>query len=102
MIEFTIQQQLEKDFERYMLKFYTKFKRFSFEDFGKFATTIINYNMQNHLIDQSQKNEYAYFLTTLFNKGMGNRISEEHLQLMAQAIAADTSVDFNVINELFA
>lgn len=101
MIDFEISKQLEKDFEQYMIKFYTKFQRFSIEDFGKFASSVLNYNVQNHLIDPRIKKEYAYFLTTLYNKGIGNRITEEHLQLIAQAIAVDSTVDFSVIQELF-
>jgi len=101
MIDFEISKQLEGDFERYMFKFYTKYQRFSIEDFGKFASSVINYNVQNHLIDPKIKKEYAYFLTALYNKGIGNRITEEHLQSIAEAISSDSSVDFTVIQELF-
>jgi hypothetical protein len=101
MIDFEVSKQLASDFERYMFKFYTKYQRFSIEDFGKFASSILNYNVQNHLIDPKIKREYAYFLTTLYNKGIGNRISEEHLQVIAEAISSDSSVDFTVIQELF-
>lgn len=101
MIDFEISKQLEKDFETYMLKFYTKHQRFSIEDFGNFASSIINYNVQNHAIDPKIKKEYAYFLTSLYNKGIGNRITEEHLQTIAEAISSDSSVNFAVIQELF-
>jgi len=101
MIDFEVSKQLEGDFERYMFKFYTKYQRFSIDDFGKFASSIINYNVQNHLIDPKIKKEYAYFLTTLYNKGIGNRITEEHLQVIAKAVSSDSSVDFAVIQELF-
>lgn len=101
MIDFEVSKQLENDFERYIFKFYTKYQRFSIEDFGKFASSILNYNVQNHLIDPKIKREYAYFLTTLYNKGIGNRITEEHLQVIAEAISSDSSVDFTVIQELF-
>jgi hypothetical protein len=101
MIDFEVSKQLESDFERYMFKFYTKYQRFSIEDFGKFASSILNYNVQNHLIDQKIKKEYAYFLTMLYNKGIGKRITEEHLQVIAESISSDSSVDFTVIQELF-
>ena len=101
MMDYTISKQLEQDFERYMMSFYAKFKRFSIEDFGKFATTLLNYNIQNHQIGIKMKQQYAYFLTTLFNRGIGNRITEEHLQEIANVIAADSSVDFAIIQELF-
>ncbi|WP_190301326.1 hypothetical protein [Sphingobacterium litopenaei] len=102
MMDFEVSKQLENDFEKYMFKFYAKFKRFSIEDFGAFAATLINYNVQNHLIDAKTKQEYAYFLTSLYNKGIGNRITEEHLQFISQAIASDSSVDFNIVQEIFS
>ncbi|MGN0002288.1 MAG: hypothetical protein ACI35V_02535 [Sphingobacterium composti] len=102
MLDFEISKKLEKDFEKYMLSFYGKHQRFSIEDFGNFASSIINYNVQNHLIDPKIKKEYAYYLTTLYNKGIGNKITEEHLQVIAKAISSDSSVDFGVIQELFA
>ncbi|MCA5004875.1 hypothetical protein [Sphingobacterium bovistauri] len=101
MIDFEVSKQLERDFERYMYMFYTKHQRFSIEDFGAFASTIINYNVQNHTIDSQLRHQYAYLLTSLYNKGIGNRITEEHLQIISQAIAADSSVNFNVIKELY-
>ena len=100
-MDFEITKQLEHDFELYMIKFYNKFNRFNLEDFGNFASTILNYNVQNHQIDPKIKQAYAYYLTTLYNKGIGNRITEEHLQIIAQTIAADSVVDFNVVQELF-
>lgn len=101
MINFEIQKQLESDFEKYMLSFYAKHNRFSLEDFGAFATTVLNFNVQNHRIDPKIKQEYAYYLTTLYNKGIGNRITEEHLQSISSVIASDTTVDYAVIQELY-
>lgn len=96
-----ISQQLEQDFETYMHKFYIEHKRFSLEDFSIFSTTLLNYYANNKVITSSEKKEAAYFLTTLYNKGIGNRITEEHLQLIAQTIATDFTIDFTVIKRLF-
>lgn len=97
-----INKQLEKDFEAYMLKFYNEFKRFSMEDFAAFSSTLLNYYVSNSVIDIHKKQEAAYFLTKLFNKGMGNRITEEHLQIIAQTITADHNVDFTIVNRIFS
>ena len=101
MIDFETSNLLARDFEKYMLMFYTKHKRFTLEDFGSFASTVLNFSVQNQQINSGLKKEYAYFLTTLYNKGMGNRIIEEHLQVIAQAIAADSSIDFSIIQDLY-
>jgi len=101
-MQIEIQQQLEQDFETYMHKFYVENKRFTLEDFSTFSMTLLNYYTNNKAIDISQKKEAAYFLCTLYNKGIGNRIIEEHLQVIAQTIANDYSVDFTVIQRLFS
>lgn len=101
-MEIDVKLQLEKDFETCMHSYFNEFKRFSLEDFSAFSATILNYYINNHIIDQVQKQSAAYYLTTLYNKGIGNRIIEEHLQLISQNIAADFSVDFNVVKRLFA
>lgn len=93
-------QKLESDFERYMFKFYQTFKRFNLQDFGSFATTLLNYHINNKVITAEQKKEAAYFLTTLYNKGIGNRITEAHLQEIARTIEADYSIEYEVIQRL--
>src|SRR5690606_41969446 len=87
MIDIEVSKQLEQDFEKYMLQFFAKYQRFSLEDFGTFAVSILNYNVNNHRIDKKLKEEYAYFLISLYNKGIGNRITEEHLREIAHVIA---------------
>ena len=95
-----IKQQLEGDFETYMFKFYNEFKHFRLEDFSNFSTTLLNYYVNNKVIAMEDKKESAYYLTTLFNKGMGNRITEEHVHLIAQTISADYTIDFTVVKRL--
>lgn len=100
-MDITIQNQLLQDFETYMGRYYAAFQRFGLEDFGNFSSTIINYYVNNRLIPISNKKDAAYYLTTLYNKGIGNRITEEHLQMIAETIAADSNVDFEVVKLLF-
>ncbi len=92
---------LEKDFESYMHSFFNEFKRFSLDDFSNFSTTILNYYVNNKVIEPTDKKEAAYYLTTLYNKGMGNRIIEEHLQVIAESIAVNYNIDFAVVKKLF-
>lgn len=101
MMNIEVSKQLQEDFEKYMVHFYSLHQRFSLEDFGDFAVSVINYNVDNHSIDPQLKKQYAYFLASLYNKGIGNRITEEHLQKIAEVIAADYRVDFNIINQLY-
>lgn len=101
MMNIEVSKQLQEDFERYMIQFLARHQRFTFEDFGNFAVTLLNYNVNNHIIDLKLKKQYAYFLTSLYNKGIGNRITEEDLQEIAHVIATDHRVDFNIINELY-
>lgn len=100
-MDILLQKKLEEAFESYMYSFYTEFKRFSIEDFGTFATTLLNYYINNKSIDAVDKPEASYHLTTLYNKGIGNRITEEHLQIIAKAIVEDSSIDFLVVQRLF-
>lgn len=97
----TIKNLLTQDFERYMTNFYTSFNRFTLEDFGLFASTILNYYVNNKVIDLEDKKLASYYLTTLYNKGIGNRITEEHLEIIAETISRDTNIDFTVIKNLF-
>ena len=102
MIDITVKKQLTDDFEKYMTKFYAEHRRFSLEDFGLFAATMLNHYSHNRIIAGEDRKDAAYFLTTLYNKGIGNRIIEEHLQSIAQMIEQDPSVDFQVMQILFS
>ncbi len=99
-MDILIKKQLEQEFETYMFGFFNEFKRFSIEDFGSFAATLLNFYISNNRMSQSDKPEAAYYLTTLYNKGIGNRIIEEHLQVISKAITDDSSIDFMVSQRL--
>lgn len=99
-MDILIKKQLEQEFETYMFGFFNEFKRFSLEDFGSFATTLLNYYINNNRLPQSDKSEASYYLVTLYNKGIGNRITEEHLQVISKTIADDSSIDFMVAQRL--
>lgn len=101
-MDVAIQKQLESDFESYMFKFFNEYNRFSLEDFGGFATTLLNYYVNNNIVLSLDKHEAAYFLTTLYNKGIGNRIIEKHLQEIAKSISSDYSIDFTIVQRIFS
>lgn len=96
-----LKERLEQKFESYMFSFYNEFKRFSLEDFGTFATTLLNYYINNKTLEAKDKSDAAYYMATLYNKGIGCRITEEHLQLIKKTIVEDYSVDFMVAQRLF-
>lgn len=99
-MDILVRKQLEQEFELYMYGLFNESKRFSLEDFGSFATTVLNYYISNNRMVESDKIEAAYYLTSLYNKGIGNRITEDHLQLISKTIADDSSVDFIVLQRL--
>jgi len=100
-MNFELKNILERDFETYMFRFYAEFKRFTLEDLSVFCSTVLNYYVSNTVLELSKKKEAAYYLVTLYNKGIGNRITEEHLQLIAHTIASSEEVDFSVVRRLF-
>ena len=102
MLDITLQQQLTQDFESYMQKFYAQHRRFSLMDFGTFAATILNHYSHNRILPADQRHDAAYYLTTLYNKGIGNRIVEEHLQEIATMLTQDSTTDFQVMQLLFS
>lgn len=100
-MDFEIEGVLKSDFEKYMYLYFNEFKRFNLEDFVDFSVTLLNHYVGNQAIAIDDKKEAAYYLCTLYNKGLGNKITEEHLQLIAQTIASDYSVKFDIIKRLF-
>lgn len=91
---------LKRDFDKYMLDFYQVHKRFTFEEFGDFATTLLNYYVNAQIIDPQYKMEAAYYLTTLYNRGIGNRITEQDMSTIARVIAQDHSLDMRVLGKI--
>ncbi len=91
---------LKRDFNKYVLDFYQVHKHFTFEEFGDFATTLLNYYVNAQIIESQDKMDAAYYLTTLYNKGMGNRITEDDMTTIARVIARDYSFNMQVLEKI--
>lgn len=91
---------LRSAFEKYMLAFYQEEGRFHLNDFADFAITWLNYQVNARLLKPKDKKEAAYYLVTLYNKGMGNRIVEDDLQAITDFICKDYSVDFQILQRI--
>jgi len=95
-------ERLTRDYNTYMLDFYQVHKRFTFEEFGDFATTLLNYYVNAQIITPKEKFEAAYYLTTLYNKGMGNRITEQDMQTIARVITNDYSLNIQLLDKILS
>lgn len=95
----TIKNSVKTDFDKYMFTYYSFCNRFSLEEFADYATSLINYYVLNQHITRSQKKEVALYLVFLYNKGVGNAITEEHIHKIADLIVLDESLNFTIINK---
>lgn len=91
---------LKQSFEAYMRVFYQEHGRFAFNDFVDFAVTLLNYNINAQIISAQDKREAAYYLTTLYNRGMGNRITEADLQRITDMIVTDYALDMQILQRI--
>lgn len=95
-------ENLKQSFEAYMRVFYQEHGRFDFNDFVDFAVTLLNYKVNAQVIAVQEKHEAAYYLTTLYNRGVGNRIVEADLQKITDMITADYALDMQILHRILA
>jgi hypothetical protein len=96
----THERDLKPVFEKYMRAFYHEHGRFTINDFVDFAVTLLNYEINSQIRDAKTKKDAAYYLATLYNQGMGNRIEEDDLQSIAKFIYDDYSLDFEILERI--
>lgn len=94
------EDDLKLAFEKYMRMFYQENGRFSFIDFVDFAVTLLNYQINSQALEPNAKREAAYYLATLYNKGMGNRIVEDDLQKITDMIVQDYALDMQILQRI--
>lgn len=93
---------LKKDFEQFIAKRKKYNRSFSLTEFADFASAIINFYVGGGVLGHQERNQAAIFLSTLYNKGLRNAISDEDIQEIAQAICQEELIDYNIINEIFS
>ena len=84
----------------YMRSFFQERGRFDLNDFADFAVTLLNYKVNAQIIPPHEKKEAAYYLATLYNRGMGNRIVESDLQQIAEMITTDYALDMQILQRI--
>jgi len=90
------------DFEKFMRYAIQYEQGLSFEIFVSFSTSLINFYQGSDLIKEAERNEIASILSHAFNAGMGNRISDEDLEEISALIISDRTIDYSVLNPIFA
>lgn len=94
------QEMIIRDFEKYM-HYTTQYNiPFTLERFVTFATSLVNFYSGSSLI--TDRKESALLLSRSFNKGIGNRITQEDLDQIADLIISDPTVDYSILNLIFS
>jgi len=91
-----------QDFEKFMRYAIQHEQGFSFDIFVSFSTSLINFYQGSDLIEEAERMDTALILSKAFNAGMGNRISAEDLEEIATLIISDRTIDYSVLNPIFA
>lgn len=99
----TVQQKemIVRDFEKYMQHTSQCNIPFTLERFAAFATSLINFYNGSNLISILERKETALLLSNSFNAGMGNRITQEDLNQIADLIISDSTIDYSILNPIF-
>ncbi len=92
---------IQSDFEKFVKYQMKAFGSFDFQRFGHYAASILNFYVGSSLLLLEEKLDAAWFLTTLYNKGMRNRISDEDMREMAAIFSKDPTLDYSVIQPVF-
>lgn len=102
MLTATQMNMLQGDFEKFLSHLRSQKKSLSFELFGDYAGSVLNFYLGSSLINPAEKLEAAQVLTGLFNAGLKNIISPQDLMEIAESIAQDTTLEYGVIQAIFS
>ncbi len=101
MLTATQKNMLQGDFEKFLSHLRSQKKTLTFELFGDYAGSVLNFYLGSSLISPTEKLEAAQVLTGLFNAGLKNIISPTDLMEIAESIAQDTTLEYGVIRVIF-
>ena len=96
-----IKDTIKRDFERFTKYSIAKGNAVGFELFGDYAVSALNFYVGSNVFPLSEKLEAAFYLTQLFNTGMGNRISAEDMQEISIALTEDATLDYSILKPIF-
>lgn len=95
-------EMIVQDFEKYMQFTLQHNIPFTLENFAAFATSLVNFYKGSNLISTTERRETALLLSSSFNAGMGNRITPEDINEIADLIISDTTIDYSILNPIFS
>lgn len=96
-----MKETLRSDFEKMMRYCIQTNGDFGFNLFGEYAVSALNFYVGSSILTISQKREAALFLANLYNAGIRNVISDKDLQEIADVIAQDATLNYQLLAPLF-
>lgn len=97
----TTKETLRSDFEKMMRHTLQKNGDFGFHLFGDFAVSALNFYVGSSILTPQEKREAALFLATLYNAGIKNAIDPADLNEIADVLAQDSTLNYQVIAPIF-
>lgn len=96
-----MKETLRSDFEKMMRYCIQTNGDFGFNLFGEYAVSALNFYVGSSILTISEKHEAALFLANLYNAGIRNVISDKDLQEIADVIAQDATLNYQLLAPLF-
>ncbi len=93
---------IQGDFEKFLQHLKQNKLSLSFDSYGDYAVSVLNFYVGSSLLKPADKREAAQFLTQLFNAGFQNRISQADIQEIAESIAQDPTLEYQFLQPIFS
>jgi len=93
-------EMVRTDFEKFFKSLKKRGQSLSFEVFGGYSASVLNYYLSNGLLQKEDKPEAGRYLVQLFNAGLGNRITPADQQEITQVIIGDPTIDYSLIQAI--
>lgn len=97
----TTKETLRSDFEKMMRHALQKNGDFGFHIFGDYAASVLNFYVGSSILGLAEKRDAALFLASLYNAGIKNVINQQDLQEIADVLAQDPTLNYQVLAPIF-
>ncbi|WP_343565893.1 hypothetical protein [Sphingobacterium sp.] len=97
----TTKDTLRSDFEKMMRYSLQKNGDFGFNIFGDYATSVLNFYVGSSILALTEKRDAALFLANLYNAGIKHAIDQQDLQEIADVLAQDPTLNYQVLAPIF-
>ncbi|MGO1520907.1 MAG: hypothetical protein ACTHWQ_05170 [Sphingobacterium sp.] len=94
-------EMVRTDFEKFFKSLKKRQQSLSFEVFGSYSASVLNFYRSHGLLQQEDTPEAGRYLVQLFNAGLGNRITPADQQEIIQVILGDPTIDYSLIQAIF-